>query len=110
MKLTKPSDLRSQVNHIMHVLSSIQKRLFIGGLTGQWKYNMFKRLRAVENELMNRYNRVKRENPDAAGLCDERLGYIPIELHVALVKDNRRILESILGGYSKGSEMINLSF
>ena len=34
---------------------------------------------------------------------DYRLGKIPFNMHVALMKDNKRVLESILGGFTKGN-------
>ena len=45
---------------------------------------------------------MKQEDPTAEGLFDERLGPVPFELAEYMIKDNRRCLESILGGFSKG--------
>ena len=83
--------------------------MYLGTITGSWKYKMFKLQRKFENDLWNKFNQAKNEDENAMGLYDERLGYIPIDLHVALIRDNRRILESILGGYSKGNDD-NLTF
>ena len=38
----------------------------------------------------------------AEQIQDYRLGKIPFNMHVALMKDNKRVLESILGGFTKG--------
>lgn len=46
--------------------------------------------------------RVKEEDPTAEGLFDERLGPVPFDLARVMIRENRRSLESILGGYDKG--------
>ena len=81
-----------------------------GSITGQWKQKMYKHLVAVENNLTRKYNMIKREDPCAAGLYDEKLGFLPIDMHVALLKDNRRILRSVLGDIKTGTEMKFLVF
>ena len=81
-----------------------------GSITGQWKMKMYKHQQTVENDLIKRYNATKREDPDASGLYDEKLGYLPINLHVALLKDNRRILRSVLGDINSGIDMKSLVF
>ena len=81
-----------------------------GSITGNWKQKMYNHLQAVERSLTKKYNLVKKEDPNAAGLYDEKLGYLPIDMHVALIKDNRRILRSVLGDINTGTKMKSLVF
>ena len=56
----------------------------------------------AELDFRRRQKKTIEEDPTAEGLFDERLGTVPFDLVECMIKDNRRCLESILGGFPKG--------
>ena len=56
--------MRELINDIDETIRMIRS----GTLTGVWRRKMFMRHRKLENEMHQRYQRVKQENPDAIGL------------------------------------------
>ena len=106
-----PGIPRSDGIQMREMINNIDKTIRMqkaGTVTGEWKRKMFAAQKIAEFDLKKRWAKTIDEDPTAEGLFDERLGTVPFDLEEVLIKDNRRCLESVLGGFPKGMISISL--